>query len=299
MAAKSFTLLTRFLANKYFSVAKQGVMPVGLPRSIGVLFTLGTNVESIIGSGNTLLSDALTGNGFLLAQTPTMGGGAPIGVYDGADPFGTPFIAFSGLGSTNNSQGGGANPAGNAYTSNEQILLNQFASVTQGNALINPGGGDQITQAVLTPQASRMVLVVVTEEMVGPDAVATMYINGQQVGSQIYTPVSNQTSPFFLGVDPLGIAPASNSAIAGWFISRGAMNVLDIALMQAACVQAKDLVAPATKALDYIWSAKYNLDFAAGTWLSKSAPGVAPVSMVQTGTWSAAADMYAADYPWA
>ena len=298
MSAKSFSLLRHFTDAKFFSVAKQDNIRSALPRSTGVLLTT-TAVPSAV-AAQFLWGDIAAGGGIDFAVGYN---NATAAALFAADVGGTPPAPFStGLLSTNRQV---TNPAGAAYTSNEQDLLNEFASIANGNAEIDPGGGDHLVRAALTPPTHHMVLLMLVEEMVAGQPTATCYLNGQQIGQLIYDIPPLSAAPFTLGASPLLLSGLTSADVAGVFFHAGALSEAEVAAMQSACAQAKDLVSPAGyitggATLDYVWSVKQTNPLAATGWASTGAqPSVA---MTRHGVWvptGANADVYAADYPWA
>jgi len=289
MAAKAFSLLRAFSATKFYAAAQAGLLSGTAPFSIGALVVPHGVLYKADGSPMTLQwvfgNADLAGAGSFIAQAQTAG------------------FWFTTQGAV--AQGSGTLLPDATDLPTAQALANQYKSDVNGNAPVVTGPTPAVWDV---PRPNLAMLIVMTVD----DTNQNTYVNGQLVATTARD-TTTSVNPFRIGLDPAGDAAsaADSVSIAGAFYHGAALANAQLTLLQAACMDAKDIVADmrgyggnTAGVLDYVWSVKQTNFDCRANWASRGAQ--APINMVRNGTWfptgvsnNGFADVYSADFSWA
>lgn len=283
MGAKSaFSLLRAFSGTKFYEAAQAGSLSGAVPFSMGALV-----VPHIVG-------------GF---PTQYVFGNAP-----GAGNSGCSIRQLTTTGQWQTQQGTTVQDSGTlaADATNDatsQVLANQFKSDVSGNLPVTTG--PERVWDTLRPNMAALIVMTID------DTNQNTYVNGQLVAVTARD-VTTSVNPFRMGLAPDGGSTEANAvSIAGAFYHGAALNAGQVIILQAACMDAKDIIAdlrgfggsPAG-VLDYVWSVKQGNFDCRANWASVGGAAT-PINMVRHGTWfptgvgnSGFSDVYSADFPW-
>ena len=284
--ASKFSLLRRFSASKFYEAAQAGQLSGAVPYSIGALLV--PHGVTLKADGSAMTAQWIFGNapgagsaGGVIAQFPTTGN----------------WITMQGT--TQQFSGSAAADATNDATS--QVLANQFKSDVNANVPVTTG--PERVWDTLRPNMAAFVVMTID----GTNQ--NTYVNGHLVASSARN-VTTSANPFRIGLAPDGGTTYADSvSIAGAFYHSAALSIGQVAQLQAAAVEAKDIVADlrgygssVAGVLDYGWSVKSGNFDCRANWASVG--GQTPINMVRNGVWTPTgvaggfSDVYAADFPW-
>lgn len=286
MAAKAFSLLRAFSATKFYEAAQAGLLSGSAPFSIGALVVPHGVLFKADGSAMTaqwVFGNSSGSAGCSILQLPTTG------QWETAQ--GT-VVQDSGSVLVDATSSGTA-----------EALANQYKSDVNANVPVTTG--PQRVWDTLRPNLAALIVMTVD------DTNQNTYLNGHLVAVTARD-AAPSVNPFRIGLAPFGGPTAADSiSIAGAFYHGSALGIGQLAQLQAACMDAKDIVADmrgyggaAAGVLDYVWSVKQTNFDCRANWASRGAQ--APINMVRNGTWfptgvgnNGFADVYSADFSWA